>query len=375
VKRINSYGIGVVGPVWGTGAFNEDDFAFMRANKWFGVRYLGMQAYWADAGFTPYNALRWVAYWKPGDPKIIITECGRDKVRDGDGGTIIGNGGWQRDGLSAEQFRAECVSFDANNSFRGSPVAGALLFTAGPSHDDRNPDVDWRPYSVDEITPIVSAPTGSIEVVQTVTRIGRVLGFDVSNNNGVVDWTVAGDAGFAFAFIKRSEGTNFLDATFETNWKGARDAGLVRGAYHFGRPSANSGHAEATCFVDAVKDWQAGDIAVLDLEDDRVAAGAGLGDYTVDFCETVKALLGFAPMIYTGAYYLTEHGMIGDNRLGNYGLWIASYQSTPPSAPAPWPFWAVWQFSGTGTVPGILGAVDLDLYNGTRDTLVKYGKP
>ncbi len=92
--------------------------------------------------------------------------------------------------------------------------------------------------------------------------------------------------------------------------------------------------------------------------------GAGLGDYTVDFHETVRGLLKTAGMCYTGEYYLLGHGMSSDQRLANYGLWIAAYQSSEPTSFAPWQFWAIWQYGG-GPVPGIIGNVDLDVFNGT----------
>jgi GH25 family lysozyme M1 (1,4-beta-N-acetylmuramidase) len=283
-----------------------------------------------------------------------------------------GKAGWKINGISQEQYRAELVAFNEETAKDGVPC---LIYEAGAPPD-------WAPFEVETIAPITehqfvwpTAPSKPPGVPAVAKRIGKVQGIDVSNNQGKIDWTLAGDAGYEFAFIKRSEGTDFVDQFFDANWKGAKDNGLVRGAYHFGRASVNSGHTEAKFFVDLVKDWQTGDIAILDLEDDKVPAGAGLADYTVDFCETVRSLIGFAPMIYTGTYYLTDHGMIGDARLGGYGLWLAAYQTTPPPAPAPWDFWAVWQYNDHGRVPGIAGDVDINLFNGPRSQLVKYGKP
>jgi len=43
-----------------------------------------------------------------------------------------------------------------------------------------------------------------------------------------------------------------------------------------------------------------------------------------------------------------------------YPLWVASWDVPAPTLPAGWTTWALWQFTSTGTVPGITGDVDLD---------------
>ena len=64
-------------------------------------------------------------------------------------------------------------------------------------------------------------------------RPGERYGVDVSSHQGEVDWEqVAGD-GIAFAYVKATEGGDFVDARFGENWDGASAAGLDRGAYHF----------------------------------------------------------------------------------------------------------------------------------------------
>jgi GH25 family lysozyme M1 (1,4-beta-N-acetylmuramidase) len=61
-------------------------------------------------------------------------------------------------------------------------------------------------------------------------------------------------------------------------------------------------------------------------------------------------------------------GNPGDN-LGA-PLWIASYTQSP-RIPAAWPSgWSFWQYSSTGSVPGISGNVDTDYFQGTRDALL-----
>jgi lysozyme len=60
-----------------------------------------------------------------------------------------------------------------------------------------------------------------------------VQGIDVSRWQGKIDWASVAAAGKQFAFIKATEGGDHIDPRFLENWHGAKQAGLVRGAYHF----------------------------------------------------------------------------------------------------------------------------------------------
>jgi lysozyme len=65
-------------------------------------------------------------------------------------------------------------------------------------------------------------------------KAGEKFGIDVSNHQGDIDWNqVAAGGGVKFAYIKATEGNDFLDRRFATNWTKAGTAGVSRGAYHF----------------------------------------------------------------------------------------------------------------------------------------------
>src|SRR5262245_5178777 len=64
-------------------------------------------------------------------------------------------------------------------------------------------------------------------------RSDHVVGVDLSHHQGRIDWGKVRASKAAFAFIKATEGATFTDPAFATNWSGARDAGVLRGAYHF----------------------------------------------------------------------------------------------------------------------------------------------
>jgi GH25 family lysozyme M1 (1,4-beta-N-acetylmuramidase) len=64
-------------------------------------------------------------------------------------------------------------------------------------------------------------------------------GIDVSHWDGKIDWAQVKNAGVGFAYIKATEGTNFVDSQFAHNLAGAKDVGLPFGLYHFLRPDNN----------------------------------------------------------------------------------------------------------------------------------------
>lgn len=206
------------------------------------------------------------------------------------------------------------------------------------------------------------------------------FGIDVSNNNGHIDWPRVAAGGVSFAIAKVSEGTWFRDAYFAENWQAMKRHGIVRGAYHFARPSAAAAVDEARYFVEAIgllgQTLEPGDLLALDLEDDQ--AGGDLSDWTLAWLQEVERLAGYKPLVYTSPAYAQEHQLARRPEIGEYGLWLASWGvPTPPAAPAPWDLVAVHQYGvgGVGSVPGVAGECDLNRYNGPLETLRLYGKP
>ncbi|VVC55113.1 Glycoside hydrolase family 25 (fragment) [Beijerinckiaceae bacterium RH AL1] len=60
-----------------------------------------------------------------------------------------------------------------------------------------------------------------------------IQGIDVSKYQGDVDWTAVANSGVRFAYIKATEGGDYLDEKFRQNWELSRASGIARGAYHF----------------------------------------------------------------------------------------------------------------------------------------------
>jgi lysozyme len=190
-----------------------------------------------------------------------------------------------------------------------------------------------------------------------------IQGIDVSHWQGTVNWAAVKKSGKTFAFCKATEGATYTDPTFAANWAGMKAAGLVRGAYHFGRPGTDP-VAQANRFCDVVKPTHGDLQMMLDLETTDGKTPAQVRSWVVAFINRIVARTGRPGIIYTGFYFWRDSAGNGSNL--NCPLFLAAYVSNPaPYVPAAWPFWTFWQYTSTGTCSGVSGNVDRDAFNGS----------
>lgn len=194
-----------------------------------------------------------------------------------------------------------------------------------------------------------------------------VLGIDISYWQGTIDWQQVKEAGVEFAIIRAGwrgseQGVLAVDDYVHTNYAGASNAGIKVGAYFFSQAiSVAEAEEEARYLLDIIKDWNVEMPVVFDWEYVSAASRTGkvdartLTDCTKAFCEIIKAA-GYTPMIYFSAdqsfngIYLEE--------LTDYQFWLAQYNTV-----LNYPYKIeMWQYTDTGSVPGISGNVDINLY-------------
>jgi len=204
-------------------------------------------------------------------------------------------------------------------------------------------------------------------------------GIDVASWQGQPDWRQVAASGVQFAITKATEGVGYLNPTFARNWLEIRSAGIKRGAYHFAELGANTPEAEADYFlanVSRVGGLAAGDMLALDLEDKdgSLKRANDVGGWALAWLRYVERQTGVVPLLYTGAHVVSEHGLT-DPAFARYPLWLAAYRETPPPVPPPWARIALWQHTDKGSVPGIVGNVDLNRFLGTAEQLAALGKP
>ena len=195
----------------------------------------------------------------------------------------------------------------------------------------------------------------------------RVAGLDVSVYQGAINWASVRAAGKQFAYIRYSDGAGHLDPNFKANWKNAKAAGLTVGAYQFFR-AAQSPTTQADLVIDAVAALgglgQPNLPIALDVETNDGMSNATVISRVDTWLSRVLARTGRTrPMLYTSPGFWSGLGSPTPNPLPY--LWDAHWTSACPTVPSAWGRLRFWQFSDTGRVSGISGAVDLDLYNGS----------
>ncbi|XP_006463298.1 hypothetical protein AGABI2DRAFT_208006 [Agaricus bisporus var. bisporus H97] len=188
-------------------------------------------------------------------------------------------------------------------------------------------------------------------------------GIDVSHWQGSINWGSVRANGVEFVYIKATESTNFKDPKFSANYVGATNAGLIRGAYHFARPGASSGAAQANYFASNGGGWSGDGITLpgaLDLE----AGCSGLSHSAMtawirDFSNTYHARTGRYPVIYTTTSWWKQCTGNASGFQNNNPLWIARWSSSVGELPAGYAYHTFWQYADKGPNPG-----DQDNFNG-----------
>ncbi len=200
-----------------------------------------------------------------------------------------------------------------------------------------------------------------------------IQGIDVSHFVGDVDWSTVKEQGKLFGFAKASEGLHTNDAQFANNWSGMKNAGVLRGAYHFYHPN-ESPDDQATHFLGQMGELQDGDLPpVLDLEvtdgESNISAGV------LTWLQKVEDATGRRPILYVGGPFSNEN--LTGIEFAKYPLWLPEYGVSTPRVGDIWKEagWTFWQYSESGDVegaPGGRGSTDLDVYNGSLDDLKKF---
>jgi lysozyme len=209
-----------------------------------------------------------------------------------------------------------------------------------------------------------------------------IQGVDVSSSQhtgeGGIDWGQVAGAGYQFALIKVTEGNYYVNPYFDSDYRGAKSAKLYGGAYHFAIPSASDGTSQADYFLDsaAYKPDGATLPPALDIEWNPYDSsqpcygldGDSLVSWVAAFRAEVERRTGRLPAIYTAASWWNDCTG-GNGSFAKDPLWIASYDTSSPSLPSGWPSWTLWQFTSSGSIPGISGDVDVSYFSGTQSDL------
>ncbi|GAA3836740.1 hypothetical protein GCM10022226_68340 [Sphaerisporangium flaviroseum] len=212
-----------------------------------------------------------------------------------------------------------------------------------------------------------------------------IRGVDVTHyqhpDNAAVDWARVAGSGVRFATLKATESTTYTDPWFTRDISAARAAGVPVAPYHFYiARSPNTGAAQADHFISVVRatgytGHRPGDLPpVFDFEWDWKTGDCPAYGTIADarnWLDRVQAAFGVKPIIYTARGFMTSC-MDSSTALSSYLLQVADYVDghTSPALPPGWNTWLMWQYTNTGSVPGIPTTnVTLNVFNGTQAQL------
>ena len=193
-------------------------------------------------------------------------------------------------------------------------------------------------------------------------------GIDVSKHNGTIDWKAVKTAGIDFAMIRAAnrgygtEGNLNADDKFAENAEAALENNIDIGAYIFSEAiTVEEAIEEAELVLSVIEPFDIKYPVVIDIEDisndtgrNEALTPSELTDVVLAFCNRIKEA-GYTPMIYCNLKGFL--GMLEFDRLEGIEKWYAYYGD---ELYFPYDV-SMWQYSASGTIPGVDGKVDLNI--------------
>lgn len=220
----------------------------------------------------------------------------------------------------------------------------------------------------------------SLLVGTKVVRINTLLaagypvqGIDVSHYQGEIDWEKMKSQGINFAYIKATEGSAHEDKKFGKNWKDAKEAGMLCGAYHF-FSFESEGKKQAEHFIKSVGDLSGSLIPVLDVEyygkyADTPPEKEKVQKELNDMVQALEQTYGKKPMIY--CTYSVYRKYI-EGAFDEVPLWIRNVYYPPEDIGREW---TLWQYTDRAQLEGYQGgekSIDCNVFRGEKEQLEEY---
>lgn len=243
-------------------------------------------------------------------------------------------------------------------------LVGLLLVTG--CGGTASTDADGAPSSPTVQATASTAPTAPPSATPTPTTSpspsatgtaaeprGPVLGVDVSHHKGAIDWERVRADGISFAYLKATEGTGFTDSRFAANLRGAKEAGLRTGGYHY-FTLCSDGAPQAEHFLSVIGKGTtmppAVDVELIGNCDPGPRREELLAEVRA-FIETVETRTGTRMVVYLHPD-LEERYRIADDL--DRRQWVRSLGARPARD------WWLWQKSDSATIDGISSPADLN---------------
>lgn len=202
--------------------------------------------------------------------------------------------------------------------------------------------------------------TAQNDYVQCEDTCSHVHGIDLSHYQGEVFWeTVGQNTKMAYVYLKATEGGDRIDDRYEQNIQLAHRYGLKVGSYHFYRPKTEQKKQLAN-FMAQCRPGEQDLIPMIDIETTGGLTSEEFRDSLFKFLTFVEEAYKQKPLLYTGTNFYNRH-LSGE--VNDYQLMIAQYNKNEPVL-ADERDYALWQYTGKGSIVGVNGYVDKSRFMG-----------
>lgn len=170
----------------------------------------------------------------------------------------------------------------------------------------------------------------------------------------------------SFIYIKATQSNYIRNRYYAADIAAARRRNIPAGAYHF-FSTRRSGKVQARYFL-RIASPRRGDLPpVLDVEpyDSQIRAMGGIDVLFREVLQWMRAVeqhCGTRPILYVSQNFVNKYMEHAPATLSRYPVWIARYGEYKPYVRL-----LYWQLAADGRVKGIRGAVDINVYNGSRE--------
>lgn len=193
---------------------------------------------------------------------------------------------------------------------------------------------------------------------------------DISHHNPVTSWADVRAAGIVGVIAKATQGDDYRDDQYLDNARGALDAGLKFGAYHFGTGDDVESQVDNFLNATGIDD---NTLYALDWEEEPDGNTMSC-EQARKFLELLEERTGRKGVLYSGNLAKEMLGDTVDEFFGAHRMWLAQYGNNT-ELQASWQDWWLWQYSdgevgpGPHGCPGVSGDVDTNAFAGSDDEL------
>ena len=229
--------------------------------------------------------------------------------------------------------------------------------------------------SIIAVIAAVAVTVSGTAAAQAALGTGAPKGIDIAAHQhpgGMpIDWNKVKSDGQSFAFVKATEGGDWINPHYVKDIQAANAHGLKTGAYHYARPAGDAKTQAANFAAQIALAPNQTLPPVLDIEVSEGKSASQLESWIEEFTSELKHLTNRTPMIYTYKYFWMGE-MNNSQKFSNMPLWLAAYQDEAPDPVGGWQNLSFWQRSGSGKVAGIPTDVDMNLFNGSKQQLESF---